>query len=107
MKIAIPSRGTSPDSAPDDRFGRAPFFAVIDTESGEFSTIENAAADASGGVGPQAVGLLSRLNIKVVIAGRIGGNALVALKEAGIEVVEQEMNGTVRGICESYSSSLK
>ena len=105
MKIAIPSKGKTLDNAPDDRFGRAPYFAVIDTESGKFTIIENTAAAAPGGVGPQAVGMLSREGVKVVISGRVGGNALNALKEAGIQVVEQEMTGTVRDICSKYTSS--
>jgi len=107
MKIAIPSKGTTLDSAPDDRFGRAPYFALIDTETRKFTSIENTAASAPGGVGPQAVGVLSREGVQVVITGRIGGNALTALKEAGIEVIEQELAGTVGDICEKYSSSRK
>jgi predicted Fe-Mo cluster-binding NifX family protein len=104
MKIAIPSKGNTLDSVPDDRFGRAPYFAVIDTGSRVFTSIENTAADATGGVGPQAVGRLSREGVEVVIAGRVGGNALAALKEAGIQVVEQEMTGTVRDICRKFAS---
>ena len=104
MKIAIPSKGKTLDSAPDDRFGRAPYFAVIDTESRKFTLIENTAAAAPGGVGPQAVGMLSREGVKVVIAGRVGGNAHNALKEAGIQVVEEEMSGTVKDICRKFSA---
>jgi predicted Fe-Mo cluster-binding NifX family protein len=107
MKIAIPSKGTTLDSAPDDRFGRAPYFAVIDTENRKFTSIENTAAAAPGGVGPQAVGMLSREGVQVVITGRVGGNALTALKEAGIEVIEQELSGTVKDICRNYISARK
>jgi predicted Fe-Mo cluster-binding NifX family protein len=107
MKIAIPSKGTTLDSAPDDRFGRAPYFAVIDTDNQKFTSIENTAASAPGGVGPQAVGILSREGVQVVITGRIGGNALTALKEAGIEVIEQELTGTVGDIYQNYISGRK
>jgi predicted Fe-Mo cluster-binding NifX family protein len=107
MKIAIPSKGTTLDSAPDDRFGRAPYFAVIDTESLKFTSIENTVAAAPGGVGPQAVGMLSREGVQVVITGRIGGNALTALKEAGIQIIEREMTGTVKDICQNYISRQK
>jgi predicted Fe-Mo cluster-binding NifX family protein len=107
MKIAIPSKGATLDSAPDDRFGRAPYFAVIDTESRKFTSIENTAAAAPGGVGPQAVGMLSREGVQVVITGRIGGNALTALKEAGIQIIEREMTGTIKDICENYISTRK
>jgi predicted Fe-Mo cluster-binding NifX family protein len=107
MKIAIPSKGRTVDSVPDDRFGRAPYFAVIDSDSGKFASIENPAASAPGGVGPQAVGILSREGVQVVITGRIGGNALTALKEAGIVVIEQELTGTVGAIYQNYMSGRK
>ena len=41
MKIAITSRGETLNSEVDPRFGRAACFIIIDTETMDFSVIEN------------------------------------------------------------------
>ncbi|GAJ17519.1 unnamed protein product, partial [marine sediment metagenome] len=41
MKVAITSRGKSMEDAADRRFGRAPYFIVVDMESGEFWAVDN------------------------------------------------------------------
>ena len=41
MKVVISSRGESLASDMDDRFGRAEYFAVFDTENGAFSAVSN------------------------------------------------------------------
>ena len=41
MKVAITSQGPDMTSMVDLRFGRAKYFIVVDTETGEFSAHDN------------------------------------------------------------------
>ena len=52
MKIAIPVNGDQVTVCPS--FGRAPYFWVSDTESGDKSVLENPAAHSEGGAGIRA-----------------------------------------------------
>ena len=51
MKIAVTSTGKTLDSQVDQRFGRTAHFIIIDTETMDFSVIENESVAAAGGVG--------------------------------------------------------
>lgn len=96
MKICIPSSGPEPDDLIDDRFGRAPYFIIHDTDSDKTESHRNDAAGGSGGVGPKAAQFLIRHHVDMVVTGRVGGNALEALKAGGIKVYLYEGGGPVR-----------
>jgi predicted Fe-Mo cluster-binding NifX family protein len=51
MKIAVTSTGESPDSQVDQRFGRAAYFIIFDTETMIFRAIDNENVAAAGGAG--------------------------------------------------------
>ena len=55
MKIAITTSGDSLDAAVDPRFGRAKAFILYDTETDEWSVLDNAQnLNAAQGAGIQA-----------------------------------------------------
>ena len=55
MKVAVTSQDPDLNSAVDPHFGRAKFFIVVDTETGEFSAHDNAQnLNAVQGAGIQA-----------------------------------------------------
>jgi len=95
MKIGITSRGPDMDSPHEERFGRAPYFIVLDTDSGEMKAILNEQAGASGGVGPKAAQIMIEHGVETVISGRVGSNAERAIKAAGIAMYAYEGGGTV------------
>lgn len=41
MKLAITTQGPDPTSPVDLRFGRAGFFRIVDTETGQQTTVDN------------------------------------------------------------------
>jgi predicted Fe-Mo cluster-binding NifX family protein len=45
MKIAVTSSGPDRDASIDPRFGRRPYFALIDTESGASETRSSGASE--------------------------------------------------------------
>ncbi len=101
MKVAVTAVRGDLDADVDPRFARAPYFVVVETEDMSFEAIENAAADAMGGAGPQAAQAISDAGAEAVLTGNCGPNAHRALKAAGIAVVVG-VTGTVREAVERY-----
>ena len=59
MKIAITTTGHSLDSVVDPRFGRCPYFLVVDTDTLGFEAVENPNIALGGGAGIQSAQLMS------------------------------------------------
>jgi predicted Fe-Mo cluster-binding NifX family protein len=88
MKICITSMGETLESRVDDRFGRAPYFLIVDTETKEFHAVKNTALIAGRGAGIVAAQILSDLGAKALLTGIVGPNAFQAMKAARIKVYE-------------------
>jgi predicted Fe-Mo cluster-binding NifX family protein len=102
MKIIITSQGTSLESAVDPRFGRAKYFILADTESGEFSAHDNAQnLNAPQGAGIQAGQVVARLGAEAVLTGHIGPKAFTTLQAANIAIYTG-VSGTVKGAIEQF-----
>jgi predicted Fe-Mo cluster-binding NifX family protein len=105
MKIAVTSRGTALDAEVDSRFGRCPYFVIVETDDMSFTAIANSNVSAGGGAGVQSAQLIADRGSKVVLTGHCGPNAFAALEAAGIEVVTGA-SGTVREAIKQYSDGL-
>jgi predicted Fe-Mo cluster-binding NifX family protein len=101
MKICVSTSGNTLDALVDHRFGRAAYFAIVDSESMTFETVPNAAITAMGGAGIQAAQTLAKKGVDVLIAGNVGPNAFQALTSAGIKVIVGA-SGTVKDVVEKY-----
>ena len=88
MKIAIASEGKSEDSQISERGGRAPYYLIFEDKK-LVETIKNPFATGSGGAGFSVAYMLAEKKVNVVIAGKIGGNMVSALKEKGIDFKEE------------------
>lgn len=85
MKVAVTALGPTADDAVDERFGRAHFVLVIDTESGDVQSIDNAEhRNALQGAGIGAAELVAGTGVDAVITGHLGPKAFSALDAAGI-----------------------
>lgn len=105
MIIAISSNSADIDGQMEPRFGRATGFILYDSETKEFSFVENCAnCQLAQGAGIQTAQMLGDHNIRVVISGKFGPKALAALEKGGIEMVEST-GGTVREVVENYLSN--
>lgn len=87
MRIAVTTQGHDLDAQVDSRFGRAPNFIVVDTETGHFEVIQNAQSLDL----PQGAGIQSAQNVlphkpDAVLTGNCGPKAFRVLKAAGIKV---------------------
>jgi predicted Fe-Mo cluster-binding NifX family protein len=86
MKIAIASKGKAISSRVDDRFGRCPYFLVLDTKSMKTEMIENPGQKEKNAAGIRACQMLIAKDIDAVVVKNIGHNALVTLTGAGMNV---------------------
>lgn len=101
MKICVSAVAHSLDAQVDPRFGRCPYFVIVDSENMQFEAVPNVASSAVGGAGIQAAQTIAGKGVKVVITGNVGPNAFQALSAAGIKVVTSAY-GTVREVVEKY-----
>ena len=103
MKIAVSATGKDLDSAIDPRFGRAGYFIIVDSESGEIANvIDNyAAQDAAHGAGINSATVVAEAGTQVVLTGQIGPKALEVLQTAGIKII-YNVSGTVKEAIEQF-----
>jgi len=89
MKIAISSTEKTLESDIDNRFGRCPYFLIVEIENKEIKNIkviENIAKEQMGGAGISAAQTVAEKDVKAVITGNIGPRASDVLKQFNIEV---------------------
>jgi len=101
MRICVSASANSLDALVDPRFGRCPYFLIVDSETMQFEAVPNPALGAMGGAGIQAAQILASKGAKVVITGNVGPNAFQALSAAGIKIITGAY-GTVREVVEKY-----
>jgi predicted Fe-Mo cluster-binding NifX family protein len=104
MKIAVTSRGQDLSSEVDTRFGRARYFIIVDTETGEFSALDNEQnLNAAQGAGVQAAQHVAGQGIEAVITGHCGPRAFQVLTAGGIKVFNG-LDGTVAEAVEQFKA---
>jgi predicted Fe-Mo cluster-binding NifX family protein len=88
MKIAVTTQGNDLSAQIDSRFGRAPKFLVVDTETMRFDVAANTQSlDLAQGAGIQSAQNVLVHKPDVVLTGNCGPKAFRVLKAAGVKVV--------------------
>ncbi len=90
MKIALPIDEKDLTNQVSVSFGRAPYYAIYDTDTKDVEYIENTAANAKGGAGIKAAQFVVDSGAKVLITPRCGENAADVVKNAGIKMYRSE-----------------
>jgi len=101
VKVAISSSGRDLESPVDPRFGRCPYFVIVDVETLAHEAISNSAIETPHGAGIQAAQLIVSKGARVVLTGNIGPNAFSALSATGVEVLTGA-SGTVKDTLEKF-----
>ena len=101
MKICVTAVSGSFDAQLDPRFGRCPYFVIVDSETMKFEIIPNIASGSMSGAGIQAAQTIASRGAKVLITGNVGPNAFQSLSASGIKIVTGA-SGTVREVVEKY-----
>ena len=104
MRIALSARGPALSSELDPRFGRASYFVVVDTDTGELSAHDNSQnVRAAHGAGAHAAQDIVTFGVQGLITGNITPDAASALKAGNVKVYKQTW-GTVRDGIERFKS---
>lgn len=103
MKIAVTSTGPALDDHVEARFGRCPYFLIIDTDTMQFEAIENPNIALGGGAGIQSAQLMSEKGVTAVLTGNCGPNAFSVFGQAGIQVIVG-VSGPVRNAVEQFKA---
>ncbi|HOX85712.1 MAG TPA: NifB/NifX family molybdenum-iron cluster-binding protein [bacterium] len=103
MKIAFTAEGPTLDHNVEARFGRCPWFLIVDSETLEIEAIENPNIAVGGGAGIQSAQLLASKNVAAVLTGNCGPNAFQVFSAAGIQVITG-ISGPIRTAVERYKA---
>lgn len=104
MIICTTARAAGTNAPVEQRFGRAPYFVFVNTETGASESVQNPLVDAAGGVGPRAVQMIAEHGATVVITGQVGGNAAKALEMGGIKAYSYRGSGSVADALAEYTA---
>ncbi|NLF72578.1 MAG: dinitrogenase iron-molybdenum cofactor biosynthesis protein [Candidatus Anammoximicrobium sp.] len=104
MKVVVTAQDSSLDSPVDPRFGRARYFLLVDTDTGEFTAHDNMQnLNAAQGAGIQSAQTVVRLGAQALLSGNVGPKAFATL-QAGQVAVYPGAAGTVRQALEELRS---
>jgi predicted Fe-Mo cluster-binding NifX family protein len=103
MRVAVTSTGPSLDAPVDPRFGRCPYFLLVETDDMSFKAVANENSALGGGAGIQSARLVVQEGARTVLTGNCGPNAHEALSAAGVEVVVG-CSGTVSEVAERFKA---
>jgi len=101
LKVAVSATEPSLDATIDPRFGRCPYFVIVDTETMQYEAVPNTSQSAPHGAGIQSAQIIANKGTKIVLTGNVGPNAYQALSAAGIQIITGAF-GTVREVVEKY-----
>lgn len=107
MLIAITAMENSLQSEVDPRFGRAAYYMIVNTETGEVIAHDNSdGINASNGAGTGAAQTLSEYGVEALYTGKVGPKAAEVLNQAKIPYFEN-VSGTVQELLDQLEQNDK
>ncbi|MBN1852030.1 MAG: NifB/NifX family molybdenum-iron cluster-binding protein [Pirellulales bacterium] len=104
MKVAVTAQDPNLESTVDPRFGRARYFLLVDTDTGNFTAHDNAQnLNALQGAGIQAAQTVVQLGAEALLTGNVGPKAFTTLQAGGVTVYPGA-TGTVQQALEDLRS---
>jgi predicted Fe-Mo cluster-binding NifX family protein len=88
MMLCVTPAGRDLNSRVDERFGRADYFLIIDTETMSAEINSNTAQAAGRGAGIGAAQIIADKGADALLTGVVGPNAFQSLALAGIRIYE-------------------
>ncbi len=113
MRVFVTAKGKDLDSSVDPRFGRAEYYIIYDTETGEFKAVENPFKRGQTAVGISLAQRVIEEGAQAAISGNFGPNAFEVLKAAGISLyraggdltVKEALDALVKGKLPAMNSA--
>lgn len=91
MKIAVTAQKPGWEELPDSRFGRAPWFILVDAEKKTWEAVENLQnRQAAQGAGIQAAATIIDREAQVLISGNVGPKAFRVLQAGGVRIYRHD-----------------
>jgi predicted Fe-Mo cluster-binding NifX family protein len=103
MKICVSASSNSLDANVDSRFGRCPYFVIVDSETMDFDVVSNDSTNAAHGAGIQAAQTVVNSGCNVVITGNVGPNAFKVLAASEIKVLTG-VSGSIKQAVEKFKN---
>ena len=103
--VVISATDDNLDSQVDRRFGRCPWFLLVDTESLEYEAAMNESADASSGAGTACAQFVLEKGVDTLISGQVGPNAYEVLKQGGVEIFIAPKDCSIREAINKYKNN--
>jgi len=103
MKIAISSAGKTIDEDIDARFGRCPYFLIVETENKKIKStkvIENNASHQSTGAGITAGEIIGNENPDAIITTNMGPKAMQIFNQLKINIYQAQ--GNIKSAIENF-----
>lgn len=103
MKIAISSTGKDLESNVDVRFGRCPYFLIVEIEDKKIKkvkAIENIATAQAGGAGITAAQIVANEKVEVIISVNMGPRAFDVFGQLGIKVYQGQ--GKIKDVVQQF-----
>ena len=103
VKIGISSTGQDLESNIDARFGRCPYFLVVEIEDKEIKSVEaveNIAVQQAGGAGVSAAQIVGDKGVEIVITGNVGPRAFDVLIQLGIKIYQAQ--GKIKDVVNQF-----
>jgi len=105
MKVAITATAPELDAKVDPRFGRCPFFLIVETDDLSFEAMENPNITQGSGAGIQSAQFMADKGVQHVLTGNCGPNAHQTLAAANI-AVSVGCSGTIREVVQQFKTGL-
>lgn len=107
MIIAVTAKEGSLQSEIDPRFGRAAFYLIANSQTGEVFAHDNSeGVNASNGAGTSAAQLMAENKVDILFTGKVGPKAGDVLEKAGIKV-QEDTTGTVEDVLEQFATDIE
>lgn len=104
MKVAVSSQGPDLESRFDPRFGKAMFFVVVNTDTGQFEVRDNGEhLDAMMGAGIQTACHVAAMGVDSVITDNIGHRGFTRLERNDVKMYVGA-TGSVGNAVEQFKS---
>ncbi len=103
MKVAVTATEPSLDATVDPRFGRCPYFVIVDIENMTIDAAQNESDTLLAAAGIKSAQALAEKGVQAVLTGNCGPNAYQTLSAAAIAVITG-CQGTVREAVEQFKA---
>ncbi len=103
MKMVISATGKDINGPVDARFGRCPYFMVIEAEGKEIKShkvVENRSASQMGAAGMTAAQDVAEMNPDAVITVNMGPRAFIVFQQLGVKVYQG--SGTIKEAADAF-----